>query len=85
VAGNCDFAGERPFPRRLATPRCAWFPPRSGTGTARPSSSRSQLAVCRACIVAWLASGSVSGVIRRCPLLLPVIVTQLVTHWPSTL
>jgi hypothetical protein len=31
-------------------------------------------------LVAWLACGAVFGVVRRCPPLLPVIVTHLVTH-----
>jgi hypothetical protein len=45
------------------------------------SSSRSQLAASRTCLVAWLACGSVSGVVvRHCLALLSVIVTQLVTQ-----
>jgi hypothetical protein len=56
----------------------------SGKGLAHPnlptSSSRSQLASCRACVVGRLARGSVSGVVRRCPPWPMVIVTQLVTR-----
>ena len=52
-------------------------------GAPPTASSRSQLAERGACLVAWLACGSVSGVVRRCPPLLGVIVTQLVTH-PSS-
>jgi hypothetical protein len=44
------------------------------------SSSRSQLAQRLACLVARLACASLSGVVRRCPPLLRVIVTQLVTR-----
>ena len=47
------------------------------------SSSRNQFARSRACLVASLACGSVSGVVRRCAPLPPVIVTHLVPHRPS--
>jgi hypothetical protein len=46
----------------------------------RAASSRSQRASRRACLVACLACGSMSSVVRRCPPLLRLIVTQLVTH-----
>jgi hypothetical protein len=49
------------------------------------SSSRSQLGLPRACLVAWLVCGSVSGIVRRRPSLPPVIVTQLVTRLDGTL
>jgi hypothetical protein len=54
---------------------------RSGTQRARQtSSSRSQLVSGRACLVAWPRCGSLSGVVRLCPPVLPLIVTQLVTR-----
>lgn len=64
-------------------PRAPPATPVDGTGTVSHASDLFVPKPARyasGCLVAWLACGSVSGVVRQCPQPLLVIVTQLVTY-----